>query len=241
LILGWLCSSLTEPLQAQVIGCVTARELWNSLRSIFSATSRARLSELRRQLQTTTKGGLSCTEFVQKMRSIANELAFIGSPVSKEDLILQVLNGLGPDFISFVVAVTTRFKPLHFSKLQAMLLTYESLLLSQTSIGSPSGFYSNPHSYKSLTPFKHSNPPPPQDYFRYGPNNHSYRPRSPFPGPKYSASQHNPFPSHGPLLLTPLGPHRPRMPRPPSSDTMSLMTLTLFLLFCLMMVWLLFI
>jgi hypothetical protein len=76
------------------------------------------------------------------MRSIADELAFIGSPVRKEDLILQVLNGLGPDFISFVMTVTTRFEPLNFSKLQTMLLTYESLLLSQTSIGSPSGFYS---------------------------------------------------------------------------------------------------
>lgn len=62
LLLAWICSSLTEPIQAQVVSCETTADLWQNLTHIFSATSRARLTNLCRQLQTTTKGSSSCSE-----------------------------------------------------------------------------------------------------------------------------------------------------------------------------------
>jgi hypothetical protein len=73
IVLGWLRSSLTEPLQAQVRAVTTSADPWQSLQSTFSATSRARLSELRRQLKTTTKGGSTCAEYLQKMRAISEK------------------------------------------------------------------------------------------------------------------------------------------------------------------------
>jgi gag-polypeptide of LTR copia-type len=81
LILSWLCSSLSDTILNQVVSCDTSATLWKSLQQFFSATSQARLSELRRSLQTTTKDELSCADYCQKMRSLADELAFIGSPI----------------------------------------------------------------------------------------------------------------------------------------------------------------
>lgn len=94
-LLGWIRSSLTEGIQAQVANCPTTCELWSTIRQIYSATSRARLTDLKRQLQTTTKGASSCTDYLQTIRRIADELAFCGSPMPDEDLVMAVLNGLG--------------------------------------------------------------------------------------------------------------------------------------------------
>lgn len=130
LILAWIRSSLTESIQAQVVSCDTTAELWSSLTQIFSATSRTRLTDLRRQLQTTTKGNSTCSEYLQRMRQISDELAFIGSPLTDDDLVSSVLNGLGTEFNPFVVAVTTasRHSPLSFSDLHGLLFSHEHLL-----------------------------------------------------------------------------------------------------------------
>ena len=86
LLLGWIFSSLTENLQSQVSGCSTTAEVWTTLMQIFSSTSRARATDLRRQLQNTKKGASSCTDFLKTMRRIADELRFAGSPLTDEEI-----------------------------------------------------------------------------------------------------------------------------------------------------------
>lgn len=131
LILAWLRSSLSETLLGQVVSCTTSSALWTNLQQSFSATSRARLTELWRALQTTVKGRSTCTEYLNKMRAIADELSFIGSPVSDEDLVIYVLTGLGSEFNAVVAAATSsRHETLSFSELQGMLFNFESLLQS---------------------------------------------------------------------------------------------------------------
>jgi gag-polypeptide of LTR copia-type len=100
LLLGWIHSYLTESIQTQVVSCATTADLWSTLLNTISFASRAQLIDLRRQLQTITKGSSSCSEYLQKIRKVADELGFIGSPVTDDDLILAVLTGLGPDYNS---------------------------------------------------------------------------------------------------------------------------------------------
>jgi gag-polypeptide of LTR copia-type len=124
--LGWIRSSLTETIQAQISSCRTSIELWTSLKQSFFATSRARLTDLRCQLHSAHKGSSSCTNYFQKMRHLADELAFIGNPISDDDLVIGVLNGLGPEYNPFVVSFTTanQTQPLSFSNLHDTLLTF---------------------------------------------------------------------------------------------------------------------
>lgn len=64
LLIGWIRSSLTETIQGQVSSCSTTGELWSSLKQTYSATSRAHLTNLHRQIQTTTKGSSSCSDYL---------------------------------------------------------------------------------------------------------------------------------------------------------------------------------
>ncbi|KAJ1686058.1 hypothetical protein LUZ63_017448 [Rhynchospora breviuscula] len=144
LLLGWLRSSLSESIQAQVVSCTTTSSLWSTLHCQFASTSRAKLIDLKRQLQTIRKDGSSCSEFLQNIRRIADELAFVGAPMSDDDLVLTTLNGLGSDYNSFVAAITatSRNEVLSFADLQGLLLSHESLLRSQTISTAPAAFVS---------------------------------------------------------------------------------------------------
>jgi gag-polypeptide of LTR copia-type len=94
------------------------------------------LNDLRRQLQITSKSSTSCIEYLQNIRKIVDELSFIGSPVSEDDLTLAVLSDLGPDYSSFYVAVTTvsRFNPISFADLHRLFISHEDLLQSQYTV-----------------------------------------------------------------------------------------------------------
>lgn len=68
------------------------------------------------------------------MRQIPDELSFIGSTLSDDDLVSAVLNGLGAEYNPFVIAVTTasRHSPLSFSDIHGLLLSHEHLLQGQS-------------------------------------------------------------------------------------------------------------
>jgi gag-polypeptide of LTR copia-type len=139
MLIGCIRSSLAESIQGQVANCVTTADLWSRLKLSYSAASNARLTDLRRQINTATKGFGSCIDYLNRMRSLSDELAFIGYPMSDGDLTSALLNGLGPEFNSFVTSVITssRLQPFSFADLHGMLLSYESRLQGQSSI-SPS-------------------------------------------------------------------------------------------------------
>lgn len=148
-LLGWIRSSLTESILGQTSSSKTTLDLWQSLQCSFSSVSRARTTDLRRQLQTTTKGGSTCFDYLQKMKKIADELSFVGSAIPEDDLVTYVLNGLGSNYTSFVISLTTsaRNDPISFSDLQGSLFNFENLIsshhqLPQTQVSLPS--LSNP-------------------------------------------------------------------------------------------------
>jgi gag-polypeptide of LTR copia-type len=64
------------------------------------------------------------------MRHITDQLAAVGEPVSDPDLLRYILNGLGYEFNSFVVALTTRSDVVSLEEHHGFLLTHESILLS---------------------------------------------------------------------------------------------------------------
>ncbi|XP_078171486.1 uncharacterized protein LOC144565570 [Carex rostrata] len=128
LLLGWIYSSMTETVQSQLVSYATTKELWTTLTQIYTSTSRARHTDLHRQLQTTSKGSSSCSDFLQKMRHIADELRFIRSLISYEDFISSILNGLGAEYNSFVVTVTTNnhHAPPTYPQIHTQLLAHEA-------------------------------------------------------------------------------------------------------------------
>ncbi|XP_047320455.1 uncharacterized protein LOC124924463 [Impatiens glandulifera] len=131
-LLSWLLGTLSESVFAQVAGenCISSQYLWETLERRFATQSKARLMQLRLQLQTIKKGESSMESYLQAIKVITDNLAAAEQKVADEDLILYVLGGLGPEYESLLVAVTTRPDSINVDDLSGLLLTHEIRLES---------------------------------------------------------------------------------------------------------------
>jgi gag-polypeptide of LTR copia-type len=141
LLNAWIRSSLTDSILAQVMSAPTCRELWLKLESYFNTSARARLQVLKSQLQNVSKGDLNCTDYLNRILNLSNELAFIGNPVPEEDLVSAAINGLGSGYSSLKDSILTArcHSIFTLSDLRGLLLSHESM----TPDPNPTAFLAN--------------------------------------------------------------------------------------------------
>ena len=73
------------------------------------------------------------SEYILKIKSIADNLIAIGETISPQDQVLYVLGGLGADYNSLVTSVTTRGDFPSIDELYSQLMTFENRLEQQRS------------------------------------------------------------------------------------------------------------
>ncbi|KAH6800658.1 hypothetical protein C2S52_001122 [Perilla frutescens var. hirtella] len=110
-LMSWLLSSISEGMMGYVTRCHTTCDLWRVLESLFQSQSKARVMQLRFQLQTTRKDNMSVDDYFLKMRNFADLLAGVGYPIANDELILYILAGFGPEYEAIVVNLTHRSDP----------------------------------------------------------------------------------------------------------------------------------
>jgi hypothetical protein len=126
-VLGWIISSLSPTVVSTIYGLETSRLAWQALGARFVAPSTSRISLIKRKLQSSQQGSMSCRQFLDEVKSFANELSAVGKPIDDSDLILSVLNGLNSSFHSFVTTymLLAKEKSMLFSDFHAELLNYD--------------------------------------------------------------------------------------------------------------------
>uniref|UniRef100_A0A803PLF1 Uncharacterized protein n=1 Tax=Cannabis sativa TaxID=3483 RepID=A0A803PLF1_CANSA len=92
----------------------------------FSSQSKAHLLQIKSQLSTIQKGNISISDYYDKVKLLADSLSTAGHPMDESDLIMHLLNGLGPEYDPIVVHVTSLVDNLSFESIQSLLLTHES-------------------------------------------------------------------------------------------------------------------
>uniref|UniRef100_A0A6N2LJF4 Retrotransposon Copia-like N-terminal domain-containing protein n=1 Tax=Salix viminalis TaxID=40686 RepID=A0A6N2LJF4_SALVM len=100
LLLHSIIASVSEKIMPLIASSTTSHMAWEKIKTLYANRSRSRVMSLKERLTATTKGSNSVREFLNTMRSISDELSIIGEPPSDIDLVVHVLNGLGPPFNS---------------------------------------------------------------------------------------------------------------------------------------------
>lgn len=131
LLTSWLLSSISTNILPHLVGFNTAKEVWEAVNQLFAAQSTARVMNFKLQLQTLKKGNLSMKDYLLKMKSICDNLAACGRPISKEDQVLSILAGLGGEFEPTVAVITSRIDTYSVQSASALLLTSENRTLQQ--------------------------------------------------------------------------------------------------------------
>ncbi|KAE8735021.1 hypothetical protein F3Y22_tig00000483pilonHSYRG00001 [Hibiscus syriacus] len=123
-----LDESLSIPLQTVVdeSGAHTSAKIWNIVLSMFSKLSTTKIMSLHGRLKSLKKRDLSVHEFSIQIKEICDLLATSGSPVSKIDQSVTLLNRLLGDFESFVAAITVSREPYTFNTVTSILIDAKS-------------------------------------------------------------------------------------------------------------------
>lgn len=98
LILAWMYGTLTEDALKSVYGLHTSQEVWLALAKKFNRVSATRCLDLQRKVQTTKKGTKTMSVYLAEIKSLCDQLDSIGAPITEQEKIYGVLNGLGKEY-----------------------------------------------------------------------------------------------------------------------------------------------
>ncbi|KAL5755822.1 hypothetical protein ACOSQ2_020568 [Xanthoceras sorbifolium] len=127
LLVCWLRSTLSPSVIGQVTQCISSCEIWSVHERLYSQHSLAKIMQIRAKIQATKKGSLTITEYVLKLRTMADSLAAAGQPMSDRDLLLNVLQGLGSEYDAVIVNITSQHG-ISLQDAQFQLMSYEARL-----------------------------------------------------------------------------------------------------------------
>nr|TKW15963.1 hypothetical protein SEVIR_5G267500v2 [Setaria viridis] len=112
LVLSTLLSSMIEEILGQLTLCTTSHTAWDALHTIAVSA-----------VQSQEEGHDCCCHF-QKMKSLADTMAWIDNPLQDEEVLGYMLGGLGSVYKAIITTITARDEPMN--------LTVPSFALSAT-------------------------------------------------------------------------------------------------------------
>jgi uncharacterized membrane protein YgcG len=123
LLLGAINSALSEKMLSHVTRCVTSRDAWTTLETIFTSQSKARTTQVHYQFATLKKGSLSIANYYHKFQTLSDALS-----LNEFEHVSFLLASLGFDFDPFVTSIPTRVEPFYVDEIYGHLLSHEMRL-----------------------------------------------------------------------------------------------------------------
>ncbi|KAM1263553.1 hypothetical protein ACFX2G_029156 [Malus domestica] len=120
-----LNSTLSEDIVPFTVGVTSSRDLWLNLEHRFGGVSAAHIHQLRSRLHSIHKGDLSISDYLQRIKGLADSLMAAGAFVSDPDLITVTLNGLPDEYESFIDSIMLRISTTTLDELHGLLLNKE--------------------------------------------------------------------------------------------------------------------
>jgi len=133
LIVAWMLASMSNPFLTKMVGLQSAPEIWKTLQTHFTSNMRAQINKFRLRLKT-PKQDCSVSAYLLEIKTAVDSLAAIGAPVSIEDQIEAILDGLSEDYDSFVTSIMSRSEPYTINEIEALLLAQEERLAKPRSV-----------------------------------------------------------------------------------------------------------
>ncbi|KAJ8775268.1 hypothetical protein K2173_020272 [Erythroxylum novogranatense] len=128
LILATIIASLTFAVMNTIADAKTSTKARNKLQVAFANKSVTRILSLWEKLSRTKRDSHSVANYLQSIKSIAEELYLCGSLVSHVDLVVHVLGIIRSEFQDIAAAIHARDTIITFDELQDKLLAHELYL-----------------------------------------------------------------------------------------------------------------
>ncbi|KAG6503769.1 hypothetical protein ZIOFF_036093 [Zingiber officinale] len=118
--------SISHEIFEHIMGCASAREIWDTLDRLFNKKNEARLQLLENELAVAKQDGMSCSEFFLKVKNLCSEISLLNpeEKISIARLKRYIIRGLRPEYTPFVTSIQGWAQ-------QPSLEEFENLLSSQ--------------------------------------------------------------------------------------------------------------
>jgi histone deacetylase 1/2 len=127
LLKSWLLESMENQFKVHVVGCEWSYQVWETLHNYFASQTKARIKQLKIQLRGIRKTS-SISLYLLEIKKIVDTLAAIGSPLSAEEHVDAIFDGLPEEYDGFVTSVLSRTKPYFVLQIEALLMAQEECL-----------------------------------------------------------------------------------------------------------------
>jgi hypothetical protein len=128
IVIQWIYSTISNDLLHTILKPkATAHQLWKALEGIFQDNQNERALYLEHKLVTTRLvNHPNCSAYCQALKMLADQLSNVGSPISDQRLVLQLIAGL-PDSYGNFAMILQQTKPLvDFYEARSRLILEES-------------------------------------------------------------------------------------------------------------------
>jgi len=150
--------------QAQIVmsSTTSSTEAMSRLTKVYANWCRTRIMSLKERLSSITKGDSNVYDYFRSICSVADELVLIGHSIDALDLVIMVLNDLGPVYHEFCETIHNCDTPLLFDELFDKFVDCENFLLHEErqQLSFPVTTKHVFHSSFSRGHYKHSMPSP---------------------------------------------------------------------------------
>ena len=145
-VLQWIYSTISIDLLRTIMQRgSTAQEIWTRLANIFQDNQNARAVTLEQEFPSTRMEDFSnVSAYCQRLKTLSDQLADVGAPVSNHRLVLQLISGLTGAYHG-VATLIRQSNPLPlFYQARSMLTLEEAGLAQMASTESPSTYHTTP-------------------------------------------------------------------------------------------------
>lgn len=109
-LMGWLYSSLSLDVVAQMINYNNSQELWKNVQDLQGARTKAKIMWYKNEIQITRKGSMKMRECLNKMKEYVDNLQLACYDYTLNDLFTQILSGLNSEYTTIVVTLSEKRK-----------------------------------------------------------------------------------------------------------------------------------
>ncbi|TQE01889.1 hypothetical protein C1H46_012513 [Malus baccata] len=97
-LLSLLIATLSDEAMDHIVGCKTSHEARDCLRERFASISVVRVNQLKSEFHTIQKGADLVDKYLLKLKGIRDQLVSVGEKITDNDLIIDAIFGLPPEF-----------------------------------------------------------------------------------------------------------------------------------------------
>ena len=106
----------------RVVAYDYVHQILSKLVVFLPSKTKVMIKQLKTQLKSIKKQGVSASKYVLKIKKVANYLAVVGAPISTNDHVEGILDGLNEEYSSLITTVLSRSNPFLVDGSKALLM-----------------------------------------------------------------------------------------------------------------------